>query len=71
MIRGVQPGKAGHPYKQGMARCKTCNGIGVVPCPLCGGEEIQLRPPDPENGPPCTSSEVSIYDWLGHFGQVD
>lgn len=65
----MQPGKAGHPYKAGTARCKSCNGIGVAPCPLCGGTEVALRAPDPDYGPNKTEEEdeVSLLEWLAQF----
>ena len=65
----MQPGKAGHPYKPGTARCKSCNGIGVAPCPLCGGTEVTLRAADPDNGPRKDEEEdeVSLLEWLAQF----
>jgi len=60
----------------GMARCKACSGIGVVPCPYCGGREVQLPPPDPENGPtsrgpPAEDDHLSLFDWLAGFGSAE
>jgi len=34
-----------------MARCRECNGCGLVPCMLCAGWEDPMLPPDPVHGP--------------------
>ena len=68
----VQPGGAGVPFKIGMKRCGVCNGLGVVPCPLCGGIEIEFPPPDPERGPSMSDKEIrEIFsiDWVSRFGE--
>ena len=72
----LQPGEAGVKFRMGMARCKACNGIGVVSCPHCGGRELQLPPPDPDSGPlsrgvPGKDEELSLSDWLARFGNSD
>ncbi len=46
-----QPGGAGEAFYIGMARCRACNGCGLVPCMLCAGWEDPMLPPDPEHGP--------------------
>lgn len=66
-LPNLQPGKAGHPYKVGTARCKACNGIGVVACPICGGQEVRLRPPDPDNGPVSRDEELYTSAWLKEY----
>lgn len=60
------------PFKIGWARCGVCNGIGVVPCPLCGGIEIELPPPDPVNGPKMTVDQIQhifSIDWASRLGE--
>ena len=67
----TQPGGAGVTFRMGNACCKLCSGIGVVPCPLCGGYEASLPPPDPDNGPrppPAEDDHLSIQEWLAQFG---
>ena len=46
-----QPGGAGEAFYIGMARCRACNGCGLVPCMLCAGWEDPMLPPDPVHGP--------------------
>ena len=60
----------------GMARCKVCNGIGVVACHYCGGREVQLPPPDPDYGPLSRveageDDQLSLDDWLAQFGSSE
>lgn len=66
----VQPGGAGVPFYVGTARCKACQGMGVVACFMCGGAEVELDPPDPVKGPPAVSIDdlaLSDTDWLAVF----
>ena len=72
----LQPGEAGVKFRMGMARCKACHGIGVVACPYCGGQEVQLPPPDPDYGPLSRGEagkdeELSLDDWLARFGSCE
>ncbi len=66
----MQPGGAGVPFYVGTARCKLCNGLGVIPCMLCGGIELVSPPPDPVHGPEPTGLEdIALTDdqWLSLF----
>ena len=72
----LQPGEAGVKFRMGMARCKACSGFGVVACPHCGGQEVQLPPPDPDEGPlsrgeASKDEELSLNDWLARFGSSE
>lgn len=38
----TEPGGAGKPFYVGVARCRYCNGLGHVACPICAGWEKPL-----------------------------
>ncbi len=37
---------------------------GVITCPLCAGYEMQLRPPDPVNGPPEEPETSAVIEYM-------
>ena len=58
------------PFYVGNARCPTCRGHGVYPCPMCVGYRLSMPPPDPVNGPqPVEDADVlvSTKRWLRAF----
>lgn len=58
------------PFYVGTARCKACQGMGVVACFMCGGAEVELDPPDPVKGPPAVTMDdqvLSDTQWLSVF----
>lgn len=66
----TQPGGAGRPFYVGQARCKQCNGIGEVACPMCAGWERSMsdarisKSPDTAGHADTASMEPPDLTWL-------